>query len=202
MGLEELRKSILEKAERKASKIIEDAKEKAKKIIEEAREEYYRRLSKERERALRKLKEEENRKYISKVMELNLELVNLKNRILNEVVSELRRRLMTLSGDLRKESLRKLLKEALDTGIFGSRRVVVKVIPEDIELIKDVIREEGLEDRVASISVIGSEFLGGVIVESEDGSIALDNTYATRLDKVMPKLVEKLNKEVFGLGKQ
>ncbi|MCD6428759.1 MAG: hypothetical protein J7L12_03990, partial [Desulfurococcales archaeon] len=81
-------------------------------------------------------------------------------------------------------------------------RVVVKVIPEDIELIKDVIREEGLEDRVVSISVIGSEFLGGVMVESEDGSIALDNTYATRLDKVMPKLVEKLNKEVFGLGKQ
>lgn len=202
MGLEELRKSILEKAQRKASKIIEDAREKAKKIVEEAREEYYKRLSKEREQALRKLKEEENRKYISKVMELNLELVNLKNRILNEIVSELKRRLETLSEELRKESLRKLVKEALNTGIFGSGRVVIKVIPNDVKLIKDIIREEGLEDQVASVGKISSEFLGGVIVESEDGSIALDNTYATRLDKVMPKLIEKLNKEVFGLGKQ
>ncbi len=202
MGLEELRKSILEKARRKASKIVEEAKEKAEKIVEEAKEEYYRRLSKERERALRKLREEENRKYINKVMELNLEIVNLKNKILSEVISELRKRLSTLSKELRKESLRKLLKEALDTGIFSSGRVVIKVVPEDVELIKDIVKEEGLEDRLSSIGIISSDFLGGIVVESEDSSIALDNTYATRLDKLMSRLVEKLNKEVFGLGKQ
>ncbi len=202
MGLEELRRSILEKAERKASKVVEEAKEKAKKIVEEAKEEYYRRLSKEREQALRKLRERENRKYISRVMELNLQLVNLKNRILNEVITEVKQKLVALDKEKRKKSLKKLLREALNAEIFGSGHIVVKVVKKDTDLIKDIIKEEGLEAQVASINVINSEFLGGVVIESEDGSIAIDNTYATRLDKIMPKLVEKLNKEVFGLGKQ
>ena len=202
MGLEELRRSILEKAERKARKIIEDAEERAKRLVQEAKQEYYRRLGRERERALRRLKEEENRKYVSKIMELNLELVNLKNKVLDEVLAEVKQRLTTLSTEERKESLRKLLKESINTGMFGSEPVVVKVIEADADLIKDVIREENLGERVDSIKVMGPEFLGGVIVESKDGSIAVDNTFATRLSKLIPRLVEKLNKEVFGLGKQ
>ena len=38
---------------------------------------------------------------------------------------------------------------------------------------------------------------GGVIVEDIDGKIRIDNTYDTRLEMLLPKLLPEIGKELF-----
>jgi len=201
MSLEELRRSVLEKAKGKARKIVEEAKERARKIVEEAKREYFRRLERERSLALRSLRDSENRKVMEKALELNLKLVSTKNAILKDIVNRVRAELMALDDSTRKESLRRLLKESLEAGMFGSKKVVVKVVSRDTKLISDVIEEEGLKDVVLRVLKLNSRYMGGVLVESSDGSVAVDNTYLTRLEKVKTILIKRLNDDVFKVSK-
>jgi vacuolar-type H+-ATPase subunit E/Vma4 len=39
--------------------------------------------------------------------------------------------------------------------------------------------------------------LGGVIAEDVEGKLRIDNTYETRLEMLLPKLLPKISKELF-----
>jgi len=47
------------------------------------------------------------------------------------------------------------------------------------------------------LEVRESNCLGGVIAEDIDGKLRIDNTYETRLETVLPKLLPKISKELF-----
>ncbi len=40
-------------------------------------------------------------------------------------------------------------------------------------------------------------FLGGVIAENIDGKLRIDNTYETRLEMLLPKLLPEISKVLF-----
>jgi V/A-type H+-transporting ATPase subunit E len=102
-----------------------------------------------------------------------------------------------MSDEERRKSLKKLINECLNE-IRTSRRVRVCVVERDVPLVKDVLRELSIEDRVMEIKTLPPESVGGVLIETEDGSLGLDNTYATRLERLMTFIYRKLNEEVFG----
>lgn len=195
MSLEELRKRILEEAQKEAEEILRKAKEEAERIVAEAREEYYRKLRNARRKALQELIEKKNAEYVSKLVEFNMELLKLKNKILNEILADVRKELMELPTSKRKESLRVLLGESLESGIFTDN-VIVKVVPRDLDIVKEVIQKH-FKDVVAAVELCEPEKLGGVFVESLDREHAVDNTYATRLDKAMPEIMNILNTKIF-----
>ncbi len=195
MSLEELRKRVLEEAQREAEEILRKAREEAERIIAEAKEEYYKKLRNTRRRALQELIEKKNAEYVSKLVEFNIELLKLKNRILNEILEEVRKELAELPIPKRRESLKVLLKESIDSGIFTDS-VIVKVVPKDSDVIKEVIQEH-FKDVVTAVELCDPGKLGGVLVESLNREHAIDNTYTTRLEKAMPEIMNMLNDKIF-----
>ncbi len=201
MSYEALREKILEEARREAERILAEAREKAEKILRKAREEYERRVEKARGKALQELRERKNTEYVSKVVQLSMEFVKLKNSLLEKTLSKVRERLRNLPPDVRRESLRRLIKEAIESGVFSSD-VVVKVVPQDVEVAKSIVTQDPmLRGVVARVEALDDESaLGGAVVESIDRRRAVDNTYRARIERALPKLIGRLNEEVFNAG--
>ena len=193
MPIEQLREEVLARARTKAEKIIEEARRQAEEIVREAQEEYRRRLEKARREAYQRIISEENEKYIRRVMQLNMEVLKEKNKIIKYIEEEARKRLTEMSPDERLTSLKTLIQDALNARMFeGEFRV--KVCKKDEELARKALNELGLKAEV----IPELDGLGGVIVENKDSTIAVDNTYETRLEQAMKLVIAKLNELVFG----
>lgn len=197
MSLEVLREEILKKARTKADAIIKSAEEEAKKILDEAMREYSRRYELVREAELKELRDELSKKLSEKSLEVNTKLLNLKNELIRELRDEILKKINEVGNSERRESLKKLITECLNE-LHAAQRISVSVVERDVPLIKEVLRELGIEDRVKEIKILPPESMGGVLVELEDGSLGLDNTYVTRLERLLSLIYKKLNEEVFG----
>jgi vacuolar-type H+-ATPase subunit E/Vma4 len=193
MAVERLREEVLARAKAKAEKIIEEARREAEEIVRKAQEEYRRRLEEARREAYQRVVSEENERYIRRVMELNMEVLKEKNKMIKYIEEEAKKRLAELNPDERLSSLRALIQDALSTGIFG-KKLRVRVRKADKELAMKALKDLGLEAEVIS----DLNGLGGVIVENEDSTTAVDNTYETRLEQAMKTIISKLNRLVFG----
>ncbi len=193
MSAERLREEVLARARAKAEKIIGDAKRQAEEIVRKAQEEYRKRLEEARREAYHKIVSEENEKYIKRVMELNMEILKEKNKMIKYIEEEAKKRLASLNPDDRLASLKVLIQDALNTGMF-SGRFKVRVRKEDEKIAKRALEELGLNAEV----VPDLDGLGGVVVENEDSTIAVDNTYETRLEQAMKVIIARLNELVFG----
>ncbi len=195
MSLEELRKSVLQKAKDKAAKIIDEAKKEAQKIIDEAQQEYKRRLETERMKALSELRERWNREYVSKSMETNMKLLQLKRNLLNNLVEEAKKRLKELTPEAREQSIKNLLKESVNQSIIRGK-FIIKVLPKDMEPLKKALKELGLTEKVAGVEKLDEKYLGGLLLENIDKTVAIDNTYSTRLKRALSILYDEVNKEI------
>ena len=196
MSLEELRKSVIKKAWLKAEKILENARKQAEELVESAKREYMERLRQRKEEIITQVREEESRKYTARISELNAELLKLKRELIEDIVKEATERIKNLSKTERKESIKRLLKDSLDSGIIGGS-FRVKVIEHDLKLVKEAVKELGLQKDLIAAEIIPREYLGGLIIENEDSSVAIDNTYRTRLERAIRIILGELNKEIF-----
>jgi len=196
VSLEELRKSVIKKARLKAEKILENARKQAEELVESAKREYMERLRQRKEEIITQVREEESRKYTARISELNAELLKLKRELIEDIVKEATERIKNLSKTERKESIKRLLKDSLDSGIIGGS-FRVKVIEHDLKLVKEAVKELGLQKDLIAAEIIPEEYLGGLIIENEDSSVAIDNTYRTRLERAIRIILGELNKEIF-----
>jgi len=48
------------------------------------------------------------------------------------------------------------------------------------------------------VEVKEDNFTGGVIAETLDGTLRMDNIYETRLEMLLPQLLPEISKELFG----
>jgi len=197
MSLDEVRRAVLKKAEKEAKEIIAKAMKDAEEIVMNAKREYEAKVSRIKEEILTKVKAEANIRYIRKVVELNMKLTELKNKILNELLSEVRGRLSQSTDEIRKKSLKNLIEEIIKSGIIPpNSKIIIKVVKRDIKIIKELVDELKLTDRISKIEVVSDDFIGGIIVETEDGSIAIDNTYKTRLEKLSANITKMLYEKI------
>jgi len=196
VSLEELRKSVIEKARLKAEKILENARKQAEELVESAKREYMERLRQRKEEIITQVREEESRKYTARISELNAELLKLKRKLIEDIVKEATERIKNLSKTERKESIKRLLKDSLGSGIIGGS-FRVKVIERDLKLVKEAVKELGLQKDLIAAEIIPEDYLGGLIIENEDSSVAIDNTYRTRLERAIRIILGELNKEIF-----
>ncbi|NPA97615.1 MAG: hypothetical protein GXO32_08450 [Crenarchaeota archaeon] len=193
-SMDRLREAVLAKAREEAERIVREAEERARRIVEEARE----RKRREIEEARRRLYEEVG--YEARIAEARIRAAQLIARVKNEVLEELRAKVMDrlsrLSEGERRRSVEKLLWEALGSGVVGDR-FRLYVAKRDSAIAEDVVTATGLRDRVAA--VVGREdMVGGVIIESEDGSTRVDNSYSTRLSMVLRRRAGEISRALFG----
>ena len=191
-GIEKISDAILDKVRVEAQDIIKEAEEKARERIERAKRQQEAKLEEEKGKLIEEAKEEATRILAQSSITARQELLLARTRIIDEIISRVKKTLSRISSD--ESSPLNLIKEAINTLDIDKARIYVS--PKDVSSVRKSLKgDKKLADRITEIREFDGT--GGVIVEDIDGKIRIDNTYDTRLEMLLPKLLPEIGKELF-----
>ncbi|GAI92207.1 unnamed protein product, partial [marine sediment metagenome] len=160
--------------------------------VERAKRQREAKLEEEKGKLIEEAKEEATRILAQSSITARQELLLAKTRIIDEIISRVKKTLSGISSD--ESSPLDLIKEAINTLDVDKARIYVS--PKDVSIVRKLLKgDKKLADRITEIREFDGT--GGVIVEDIDGKIRIDNTYDTRLEMLLPKLLPEIGKELF-----
>ena len=190
--MERLSEVVLNKVRTEADGIIQQAKNKAQEEIDKARKQRQARLAEERSRMIGAAEEQAARILAQASIKARQELSSAKAGVIAKIIDGARKELSQASAD--ETHLLRLIQESLDG--LGADKVRIYVSPKDVAAAKESIHaNQELSSKIVEVREF--DCLGGVIVEDLEGKLRIDNTYETRLEMVLPKLLPKVSKELF-----
>ncbi len=193
MSVDELRRTVLDRAKSEAEVIIRRAEDEATKIVEEAVRKKKTIIEQKKAELLRDINPDA--RIAEARSKARLLIARARSTILKEIRDLIEDSLRALPQDKRLESIRRLVDEAMEELLRAVDKVdyvVIKVSTSDIKF-SDYIKSyvEG-KYRVRVEGVYGTNILGGVIVECFGGEVAVDNSYDRRLEKAIRTIVPQL----------
>ena len=193
-AMERLYQAVIEKARTEAEKIVREAEIRAHEIIEEAK----RRKLQEIEEMRKRIRDEIQ--YDVRIAEAKIKarhiIAQVKNDVFNYLREKILKELSSLSSELRRESLKNILLEVISSGIFSDQRLRIYVARQDLDVARRVIEEIGISSKVVEI-IPSDSMIGGVIVQSVDGSVRVDASYERRLELILSRRATELSLELF-----
>jgi len=192
MGMEKVSEAILDKVRAEARDVIKEAEEKAREGIEKAKKQQEAKLEEGKNKLIEEAKEEATRILAQASISARQELLAMKTGIIEEIINRVKKELSdSSSGEIAPLNL---IKEATDAIGFDKARVYVA--PKDMATVQKLINEDKeLASKIMEIREFDCR--GGFIVEDIDGKIRIDNTYDTRLEMLLPRLLPEIGKELF-----
>ena len=191
-GMEKIGGAILDKVKAEAKVIIKEAEDKARQEIEQAKKQQIVRLEEEKGRMLRQAGEEATRIAAQATVQARQEISRAKADVINDIISRVKKELTTASSS--EGSLRGLLNEAAAPLGTGKGRVYLSA--KDVSGVKKLLaKDRELATRITEVKEYDCS--GGIIVEDIDGKIRIDNTYETRLEMLLPRLLPEIGRELF-----
>jgi len=193
-GMEKISEAILDKVKVDAQRIIKEAEEKALQDIEKAEKQLETKFEEEKRKAIEETEREATIILAQATIKARQELSRTKADIIDKIVSNVKTTLPGISGD--GSSLLSLIKEVVDE--LGDDKARIYVSPKDISKVQQLLeRDKELAGRIMEIKEF--DCTGGVIAESIEGKFSLDNTYDTRLEMLLPRILPEVGKELFEL---
>jgi V/A-type H+-transporting ATPase subunit E len=190
--MEKLSQAVLNKVRAEAESIIREAEEKAQEEIEKAEKQREAMLEKERGRMRGEVEEEAARILAQGSIKARQRLLSAKAEAIAKVIDVTRKELSQVPSD--KSHFITLVREAMDG--LGVDKARIYVSPKDVSPVKKFL--EANKELSGKIVEVGeTNCLGGVIVEDVEGKLRIDNTYETRLETLLPKLLPELSKKLF-----
>jgi vacuolar-type H+-ATPase subunit E/Vma4 len=183
---------VIAKVKLDAQNLIREAEEKAREEIEKAKMQREMRLEEERGKALKEAEEEAARILAQASIKARQQLSSAKAEAVAKIIEGARKELSQIPTD--ETCLLHLIREAMDG--LGVDRARIYVSPKDLSTAKKSL-EADKEFSARIIEVRESNCLGGVMVEDVEGKLRIDNTYETRLEMLLPKLLPEISKELF-----
>lgn len=184
MGLDRVVKGISDKAESECREIIARAQATASSIKKDAEEEAKKVHEAEAARAERAISKMRQRELSSAKLEVKKSRLNAEKEVLEDVRSEVVKRLSALPKEKKVDILNKLINLARKEVPAGK----IYTNAGDAELVKGSGYEYG-----GNIKCIG-----GIVVTSVDGSVNLDYTFDSILDEVWAANVKGVSDILFG----
>ncbi|MCC6041877.1 MAG: V-type ATP synthase subunit E [Desulfurococcaceae archaeon] len=182
MSLEELKRTVLNKAKLEAEEIIRDAYEKAKNIIKEAEEKKKAIIEEERKKIISELRLEA--KLAEARREARLIIAKAKQEIVEDIKKRVREILENMSLENRRSSLKKLLYESLEElekcG-FEVEGILIHISPKDKDIMVDILRELKINAKI----VENPSLTGGLLISTSNDEVSIDNTYEARVEKIL-----------------
>ena len=191
-GIEKISEAILGKVRADAQDIVEEAEERARRRIQKAEQQQAAKLEEEKNKLIEEAKAEATRILAQSTITARQELLLAKTRIIDEIINRVKKTFSGISSD--ESSPLNLIKEAINALDIDKARIYVS--PKDVSSVRESLKEDKqLADKITEIREFDGS--GGVIVEDIDGKIRIDNTYDTRLEMLLPKLLPEIGKELF-----
>lgn len=193
VGMDKIREAILAKVEAEARDIITEAEDKAREGIEKAQRQRERRSEERKRRLMEEAEGEAARIRAQASIRARQEVLAAKAGIVSEIADRVKRELEGVSSD--EGAKLSLIGEALDG--LGADKARIYVAPKDVGKVKRLL-EGDKELRARIVEIRESDCSGGVIAEDLDGKVKIDNTYETRLEILLPRILPQIEGELFG----
>jgi len=190
---EGMRETILEQAREDARQIIKQAEARADDVIAAAVRQKKRQDNAIRDELLARSRQEAVTIRAQAAFEATQLVEGEKRTIVNEIIAGAIARLNGNQPD--RHAFQQLVAEALkELGPGGKAKLMVR--QRDLALAREIVDDSALSRQVVEVSEL--ECLGGVRVESADGMVAIDNTFDTRLEMVLPHVLPGIAARIFG----
>ncbi len=190
--MEKISEAVVAKVKLDAQNIIREAEQKAPEEIEKAKKQREVSFEEDRGRMLVEAEEEVARILAQASIKARQQLSSAKADVIDKIIDGARKELSRILSD--KSYFLKLLREAMEG--LGVDKARIYVSPKDVSTVKNFLKADK-EFSGKILEVRESTCLGGVIAEDTEGKLRIDNTYETRLEMLLPKLLPKINKELF-----
>jgi V/A-type H+-transporting ATPase subunit E len=190
--MEKISEAVVGKVKLDAQNIIREAEEKAQEEIEKAKRQREVRFEEERGKILGEAEEEVARILAQSSIKARQQLSSAKADTIAKIIDGARKELSRVSSD--ETHFLNLIREAMEG--LGVDKARIYVSPKDVSNVKKFLKaDKELSGKI--VEVRESNCLGGVIVEDLEGKLRIDNTYETRLEMLLPKLLPKISEELF-----
>lgn len=197
METDEIRNAILNKAKEEAGKILSNAEIKAREVIEKAEEQKELRFTEEKKKAISEAYREGSKILAQASLKYRQVKLKEKDAVINEIIKRVKNELSQDIND--KKLFVRLIQEAIDA-LEKEDKVRLFVSPKDLNIIREVIEENSrLKEKITEVNEI--DCMGGILIEAIDGMVSINNTFDTRLEMLMPKILPKIGKKLFGVDK-
>jgi len=193
-GMEKISEAILDKVKIEAQQIVKEAEEKALQEVEKAEKQLETKFEEEKRKTIEDAETEVARIQAQAVIKARQELAGVKADIIDRIVSSAKTTLVTISGD--DSSLLSLIKEGI-AGL-GVDKARIYVSPKNISTVQQFLKKDK-ELAGSIVEIKEADCTGGVIAESIDGKLRIDNTYDARLEMLLPIILPEISKELFGV---
>ncbi|MBN1856605.1 MAG: V-type ATP synthase subunit E [Dehalococcoidia bacterium] len=190
--MQNISEAVVDKVRVEAQAIVSEAEEEAKKELDKAKGLRDARLDAEKRRLLTEARGEAARIVAHSAMQARQEVAAAKASIVDDMVAQAKTALQ--KSATKPELLAFLIGDAIDG--TGSEKATVAVNDRDLSMAKELVKNDKHLSAVV-IDVVATDCMGGVIATSEDKKTSVDNTYPTRLEMLLPRLLPEINKELF-----
>jgi vacuolar-type H+-ATPase subunit E/Vma4 len=189
--MEKINSAIMGKVNADASVILAEAEERAKQLVQKARDQREAKFQEEKSRLVNEAQTEASRIQAQGTIRARQEMLAVKTSIIDGIIEDTKKQLTGLSGN--EKILTNLTREGLKA--LGADKVRVYVAQKDMAAMQKLVKDDKeLAGRV--IEIKPQESLGGVIVEDAEGKNRIDNTFESRLEMLLPKLLPQIEKEL------
>jgi len=191
MSLETVAEDIRDEARARAEEIREEGQERADEIIAEA-EADAEEIREEREAAVEREIEQRREQAISSAkLEAKQARLEARRDALEEVRTDVEQAIVDIEGERRRSLTASLLESAAEE-FDESESVSVYGRADDHELLEDLVEEYD------GFTVAGDhDCLGGVVVESEESRVRVNNTFDSLLETVWENNLKELSNRLF-----
>jgi vacuolar-type H+-ATPase subunit E/Vma4 len=191
--MQRISEAVVDKVREEAQQLINEAEEEAKKELGKAQALRAARLEAEKKRLLGEAGEEAARITAQNAMSARQKTASAKSAVLDEIVRKARESLQ--KSTTTREQLAQLILDAM-AGLGTADKVFVSVAKKDLDTAREIVKsDKTMSSRVLEVRTVETE--GGVIVENESRSLGVDNTYLTRLQMLLPRVLPEISKELF-----
>jgi|GEM_PF-467932 len=191
-GMDKIREAILAKVEAEARDIVGEAEARAQEEIERAKKQREIRLQEEKRKTLEDAEREGARIIAQASITARQNLSGAKADAIARIVSGVKNKLAETSAD---ESFSpSLIAEAIDG--LGGKRGELYVPPRHAERARALIKgDKKLAAKIEEVKEL--DCMGGAIAEDVEGKLRIDNTFETRLDMLLPRLLPEISRDLF-----
>jgi V/A-type H+/Na+-transporting ATPase subunit E len=190
--MERIGEAVISKVRLDAQNIVREAETRAQGEIEKAKAEREARAQQRRSKMRAEAEEEAARVLAQASIKARQRLSRAKAEAIARLVDRTRQELSRMSGD--EGSLLSLVREAVAGLSADKARVFVS--SRDLGTLRRALEaDRELSGRVTDVRECGCQ--GGAIAEDVDGKLRIDNTYETRLEMLLPRLLPELSKKLF-----
>ncbi len=190
--MEKISEAVVSKVSLDAQAIIKEAEEKAQEETERAKKQREARFEQERARMLAEAEQEAARILAQASIKARQLISSAKAEAVAKITDGARKELSGTSTD--QSNLMSLVREAVEGLVTDKARIYVS--PKDSSTAKESLQaDKELSAKILEVREI--DCLGGVIAEDAEGKLRIDNTYETRLEMALPKLLPRISEELF-----